>query len=144
MSDWDERDDPAWIAEQHKKVVDYLARQSLEHGGVRDTPDWHIAPIVAVWSIESLAAPGRTGWWAISGDLPTDYESSRRCHDARAAVRRFAENWLSAAGDPREDGTLGTTGLPADLRDLLAARAKFLAELCEDDEIWRLDESEQP
>ena len=142
MSDWDDSEDSAWIVTQRAVVAEYLARQGLHHGPIEDGPRWYISPYVAVWAVESLAAPGATGWWAISGDLPTDYASSKGCPNARAAVKHFADSWLDAARDPREDGTLGTSGLPAAFKDLLASRAKTLAEFYEDDEIWLLDDDD--
>jgi hypothetical protein len=142
VSEWDEADDPAWLEAQREIVLDYLRRQNTEHGGVAEIPAWHISPYIAIWPVESLLAPGRPGWWAISGDLPTDYCSSARVRTPREAAQHFSETWLDAARDPREDGTLGTTGLPTELRDLLAGPAKLLAEYVEDDEIWLLAEDE--
>jgi hypothetical protein len=64
-----------WCAEQRDHVVSYLTRQGLQSPSVGDWPAWHVAPSIAVWAVESLKKPGSVGWWAISGDLPTDYTS---------------------------------------------------------------------
>lgn len=73
-------DDPdgeeGWCAEQRKIVAHYLRSQQLNHGRVGEWPAWHDAPCVAIWAIESVARPEWIGWWAISGDLPTDYISA--------------------------------------------------------------------
>jgi hypothetical protein len=136
VSEWDEANDEAWFAAQREKVVDYLQRQGLHHGAVAERPAWHISPHVALWPIGSLIAQESIGWWVISGDLPTDYCSSKYCPRPRDAARHFSETWRDAVRDPREDGTLGSTGLPMDLKDLLGSRAKTLAGLVADDEIW--------
>ena len=65
-----------WCYEQQRKVADYLRSQGLNHGRIGEWPAWHIDPFVSIWAIESLDWPGWIGWWAISGDLPTDYISS--------------------------------------------------------------------
>jgi hypothetical protein len=100
-----------------------------------------MAPYVSVWAVESLRAPGSVGWWVISGDLPTDYCSSGdECNNPRRAMRRLAESWRDAiAATPDGAATLGETGLPADLADLLAARVDFLLGMVRDDEVWPPD-----
>jgi hypothetical protein len=140
VSGWNDADDDAWIAAQREIVVSYLDSQHLQHGGVAATPAWYISPCVAIWPVESLAASGAVGWWVISGDLPTDYCSSKDCSHPRQAASHFAESWRDAVRDPREDGTLGVTGLPVELRDLLVSRAKILSEFVQDDDIWLLAE----
>jgi len=142
VNDWDDADDEGWIAEQRARVASYLEGQGIRHGGLAQEPTWYVSPYLAIWPIGSIRAPGAVGWWAISGDCPTDYCSSKSCRYAREAAHHFAETWRDAASDPREDGTLGATGLPVHLRDLLASRAKILAEFVEDHEIWLLAEDD--
>ena len=62
-----------WCKQQNVRVENYLRSQGVEHGRVGEWPAWHVVPYVAVWAIESRVRPGSIGWWAISGDLPTDY-----------------------------------------------------------------------
>src|SRR5437764_5727586 len=45
-------------------------------------PRWFLSPYVAVWAVRSRANPDRVGWWAISGDLPTDYMTCGREQEA--------------------------------------------------------------
>jgi hypothetical protein len=126
----------AWVLDRREDVVAYLARLGHPVGEVGDWPAWHLAPYVSIWAIESLSRPGWVGWWAISGDLPTDYCTVEEPRHPRTAVKAFAATWRAAANDLRSDGTLGETGLPASLAPLLASRADFLTDLAEDDEIW--------
>ena len=140
--DWDEANDKAWFAEQKAKVEDYLESEGLVGYRVPQIPAWHVSPYVAIWAIESLAVPGNVGWWAISGDLPSDYCSSSSARNPRQAAKHFSETWLEAVRDPREDGSLGTTGISAELRDMMASRAQTLANFAAEDEIWHIAEDD--
>src|SRR6185312_5607819 len=115
----------------------YLARQDgLRHGEIGEWPAWHVAPYVSIWAIESVVAPGSVGWWAICGDLPTDYCSCEEPRHPRTAARTFAASWRAAAADVRPDGTLGETDLPASLSDMLRSRAEILENWADNDENW--------
>jgi hypothetical protein len=131
----------AWVREQRASVLTYLAAEGVEHGQVAEQPSWLVAPYVAVWSVTSLAAPGRLGWWAISGDVPTDYVSASGCPDARAAVRAIASRWTEAAQRMTEGRidpaySIGAPTEAASLGPLLASRAALLATWVSDDEVW--------
>jgi hypothetical protein len=126
-----------WEAEQRTNVVAYLSEQGLAHGEVGVEPAWTVYPYVSVWAIESLKASGWVGWWAISGDLPTDCCSADGARDPRSAVRRIAESWNpSLAEQSPEPAQIGSTGLSGDLRPLLAARAHLLLELVSNEDLW--------
>lgn len=143
--DSDKYDDPEveaqWIAEQRETVEDYLQREECHHRGVSREPVWHVAPYVAIWTVESLRSPGATGWWAISGDVPTDYLSAHDAHDARSAMAAFADRWHSDSGhmlrgqEPPETH-IGPPEQTKELGDLLRRRAQTLKEWAEDDDFW--------
>jgi hypothetical protein len=130
-------DEEAWCAERRDDVVQYLRDLRLDHGGVGDVPAWFVAPHIAIWAIESRQSPGWVGWWAISGDVPTDYCSAQDCRHPRLAMRRFAEEWATAIDQTRpEDTTIGATGLPVSLLSLLKARSDLLFQFSSDDDLW--------
>lgn len=140
-------DDPEvearWCDGQRDVVTRYLRAQRLEHGRIGESPAWHMVPYVAVWAVESVARPGWVGWWAISGDLPTDYVSAADVspRTPRAALRVFAENWLALVtawreGRDVENTTLGDPDSRAELAPLLESRARLLLELADDDSVW--------
>jgi len=131
-----EAEEEAWVLERRAEVATYLARQGLRHGEIGEWPAWHVAPYVSIWAVESLARPGWVGWWAISGDLPTDYCSCEEPRHPRTAARTFAATWRAAADDVRPDGTLGETELPASLAEMLRSRADILDDWAKDDENW--------
>ena len=130
-------DEEAWCAERRNDVVQYVRGQGLAHGAVGEVPAWFTAPHISIWAIESVKAPGSVGWWAVSGDVPTDYCSAHDCPHPRLAMKRFAEEWQSAIEQTRPDGaTIGETGLPVSLLPLLKARADLFLKFSADDELW--------
>ena len=131
----------AWCDDQRAVVIDYLARQQIEHGKVGEWPAWHIQPHVAVWAVESAIRPGWVGWWAISGDLPTDYTSCGAERHPRAGLRDIAERWRAAAllmgkGKTVSDWSVGAPEQRRELAPLLAARAETLLSFAADDALW--------
>jgi hypothetical protein len=141
-------DDPViaerWCNDQRAAVAEYLHSQNVKHGRIGDWPAWHVAPYVSIWAIESLARPECIGWWAISGDLPTDYISSadvKPPQHPRKAVRVIAERWRNIAEawhDGREYEGIRITAPQSreELAPLLATRADLLNEWADTDWLW--------
>jgi hypothetical protein len=124
-------EEAAWVASQREIVVQYLAKQHLEHGGVSHEPRWVLSPYVAAWAIRSRANPEQVGWWAISGDLPTDYITCRNEQDAGDVLIAFAKQSKAAAermavGDHLEGYVIGDPAKAKELAPLLATRAELL------------------
>ena len=131
----------AWVAEQRNKVADYLQREGVQHGEIGEWPAWHLQPHLAVLAIESRVAPGRMGWWAISGDCPTDYVSFHDADHPREAMRHFARQWAEVSsymlrGEPHPETTIGTPDQWPELGDLLRRRSQILQQWADDDSIW--------
>lgn len=145
MHDYDEPlVEERWCAERRADVAHYLQRQGLEHGRIGDWPAWHVAPYISVWAIESASHPDAVGWWAICGDMPTDYISSAGVYHPREALRAFAGEWLEQAElmVNRQEPARIRIGSPADwdtLAPLLKTRASLLQRISEDDDIWQDD-----
>ena len=140
MADGDEvptitdSEDAAWAAEQRKLVEAYLQAQHCDHAGVSLEPRWYLSPYLAVWAVRSKANPDLVGWWAISGDVPTDYMTAtggfRSAADVLAA---FGASWARAA-EAMSRGEYAGFGKPhqtAELAPLLRTRATTLQELSE-------------
>jgi hypothetical protein len=142
MESLNERADEAeWCATKRARVIEYLEREKLVRGQVGEWPAWHIYPYVAAWAIESVARPGWVGWWAISGDLPTDYTACGADRTPRGGVKDIAERWRDAAanwgeGRPVLDWSLGTLENQEALAPLLASRAELLLSWVADDTMW--------
>jgi hypothetical protein len=141
-------DDPdveeRWCSEQQKVVADYLRSQKINHGRIGERPAWHVAPYASIWAIESVARPEWIGWWAICGDLPTDYISTAELEPPqhpRKAMRVFAQNWLEVVkalkdGREIENTRIGEPRSHEELGPLLESRAKLLMDWADDDSLW--------
>jgi len=136
-----DEDDAAWCVMQRQKVLDYLTLQDLVRPNVSERPAWHVAPIVSVWAVESVKRPGWVGWWAISGDCPTDYVPCGGERNPRQALRDIGRRWLEGAdhwtkGERSSDWGLHTAEQEQELAPLLAARAKLLLDFAANDSNW--------
>lgn len=138
----DEKAEEAWENEQRLVVVRYLAHESelsgLVHGAVGEGAAWLLAPYVSIWAVKSIVSQGRVGWWAIAGDLPTDYLSGSEASDPRSATRAFALRWrrLVGSGGVSEGVRVGSPANWLELSPLLESRAELLLEWVEDDSLW--------
>ncbi len=141
----DDFDDPQkeseWLKEQRTIILEYLDSETVTHGGVPEKPSWFVSPYVAIWSIGSIKVPGAPGWWGISGDLPTDYISSKGISDIRSAMKEFATRWKEVAsfmlrGEQHPEISIGSPKDWPEVGDLLKRRAETLSSWAEDSEIW--------
>ena len=133
--------DVQWLAEQRERVLGYLEFEGVEHGGVPEDPDWFVAPYVAVWRVGSPEAPGEVGWWAISGDMPTDYISSSGAADALSAAGEFARNWRSYSeyllrGQQHPRVAISGDARRKELGGRLWSSAELLSELAGEEDLW--------
>jgi hypothetical protein len=140
MADGDEvptitdSEDAPWATDQRKVVEAYLRTQSCDHAGISLEPRWYMSPYLAVWAVRSKANPDLIGWWAISGDVPTDYMTAARDLRSTADVlAAFAAQW-SRASERMSCGEYAGIGKPeniAELAPLLTNRARMLQQLSE-------------
>jgi hypothetical protein len=139
-------DDPKveadWLAKQRATLLNYLQNQGIQHRGISPDPDWFVAPYVSIWTVESAKNPGSIGWWAISGDLPTDYLSGSDAVDARAAMAAFARRWHEVSaymlrGERHPTVIIGPPGKEREFGDLLSRRVGILEDWVHDDEMWQ-------
>jgi hypothetical protein len=131
----------AWCDSCREEVIQYLAQQHVSHRKVGEWPAWHIAPYASVWAIESKKKPGWVGWWAICGDLPTDYVTACEPVHPREALRAFSARWQDVAaylerGATHPTITIGQPDEGPELAPLLASRAEVLLEWADDDDLW--------
>jgi hypothetical protein len=91
-----------------------------------------------------LKVPGAVGWWVITGDLPTDYISSKSANHPRQALQALAESWDDVAshmraGTPHPSISFGPPEMRSELLPILEKRAEILHRFAEDDSIWEDD-----
>lgn len=125
-------EDAAWVAEQRQIVIEYLAKEGCEHNGVSVEPRWFVSPYVALWAVRSKSHSDGVGWWAISGDLPTDYlTASNDLRTSGDVLIAFAQEWRVAAermkrGEHPDDVVIGDPARAKELAPLLERRANLL------------------
>ena len=133
-----------WCAQQRVQVANYLRSQQVKHGRIGEWPAWEIAPHVSIWAVESLAQPEWIGWWAISGDVPTDYISSAEVgppQHPRKALRVIANCWIQQAeawqaGRDYEGIRIAGPHSRQEMAPQLESRARLLLEWVENDSLW--------
>lgn len=130
-----------WVAAERKKVLGYLVAEGCKHAGVADWPTFYVTPHLALWAVQSTRHVGRTGWWVISGDVPTDYMSSSDGESPQDALRYFAAGWNEVAGymrrgEPHPQMELGDPKDWPAISEELEQRALALLEYADDPEIW--------
>jgi Domain of unknown function (DUF4826) len=141
----DDYDDPEveahWLVEQRCNVQRYLDAEGVQHGGVDLAPAWFIAPYVSVWTVRSVTKASAVGWWAISGDLPTDYLSGNDATDPRRALNAFSRRWQEVArymdrGEDHPTIKIGDRQNGPALGDLLMRRAQIIHAWVQDENMW--------
>ncbi len=131
----------SWVGKNRKIVFYYLEGQGIENPSVAEWPAFEVAPHFGIWAIESKEVAGKIGWWAFSGDCPTDYVTEDgKCHP-RAALQNLLLGWESYIPDMKEGRQppgvkFGDGSNLKELGDLLEARVEVLRGWLNDDELW--------
>jgi hypothetical protein len=130
-----------WCADRRAEVVAYLDDESVRSSGVGEWPAWHVVPYVSIWAVGSLAQPGWVGWWAVSGDFPTDYVACSGERHPRQALHDIGRRWQLAAekwtvGEPVDGFDLRDAAQEPELASLLESRAKLFLDLAADESLW--------
>ena len=94
MRSTDSTSEEAWCAARAADVAACVQRQGLEHGRIGEWPAWHAMPYASLWAVESQHRPEWVGWWAISGDLPSDVIAAHDLSLPRDALRAFGKRWV--------------------------------------------------
>jgi hypothetical protein len=130
-----------WVDGQRSNVEQHLTQQGIDDPTVGPWPAFEIAPHFAIWPVESKTTPGDVGWWAFSGDCPTDHvKEDGPCHP-RHALTNLLRKWrtcipyLKKGEQPPESNFTGDTDM-ATLAELLQTRVGILEELHGDEKLW--------
>ena len=140
-TDWDDPEQvAAWETGQRDTVIAYLSRQRVPNVRPAQRPSWSIPPYVAIWRVTGQSGDNPS-WWAISGDLPTDFVPADGAPAARDAARLFAERWRAvsaymARGERHPTVHIGESHKATELGPLLSQRAATLAEWASEEEYW--------
>ena len=135
-----DEEDVEFLGAAKNQVLRYLDHSDVKYRAVAEQPDWYLAPYISIWPVFGQHAQ-KPGWFAIAGDVPTDYVSSDDANDARSAMRHFSRLWLEAAACMAEGKAHPSfkIGKPEDwpsLYPMLKQRGELLAEFAEDKSLW--------
>jgi hypothetical protein len=140
MNDMSDEEYDSWVSKQRDRVNAYLESQGIPSPDVQ-WPAFDVPPHFAIWAVESKKAPGKVGWWAFSGDCPTDYVSEDgNCHP-RSALKTLLDRWTRHASDwgagrQAEGVRIGSGSNSQADGELLARRVAVLRGWHEDDKLW--------
>ncbi len=130
-----------WVAKERRRVKDYLVRQGIKNPNVGKWPAFEASPYFAIWAIESKKAPGQIGWWAFSGDCPTDYISAAgKCHP-RNALKILLKEWKRHVsylkkGRQPPNAIFGNSNNLSEVGEQLEKRVAILSGWIKDDSLW--------
>jgi hypothetical protein len=152
MEDPTEAEEEAWCLAQRACVLVYLREEGFLSPTVGEWPAWYVVPILSVWAVESVAHHGSVGWWAVSGDVPSDYTTCSGERHPRQALRDIGLRWRDAAtrwarGEHADGWGLRKPEAERELAPLLASRAELLLSMAADNgtcEEWRNTDGDPP
>ena len=130
-----------WAGLQRVQVIEYLTTQGIISPNVGEWPAFDVAPYFAIWAVESKEIEEKIGWWAFSGDCPTDYVTEKgECHP-RAALGYLIDSWKGYIPHMRAGRQPPATkfGKGTDLEELgslLEKRISVFEEWYSDDDLW--------
>lgn len=134
MTDDKEKLRQQWIKTHFQKANQFLAEKGIIPAKVYPESSRYLAPLVAVWKIESKQ-PTKQTLWVISGDLPSDYVDVKVAATAREALRHFSMMWQIKAENIRQS-PLASDPTQAKFAQLLISRAESLYQIQNDDKLW--------
>ena len=134
-------EETAWLKAERQRAMDYLRAERVDHLGVGEDPAFHVWPCLALWAVQSKSNPGWIGWWIVTGDVPSDYISSKDGRHPREALRAFAAHWSEVSafmlkGEAYPTCRIGTPDQWPQLGHLLRTRAETLQRYADCDEFW--------
>ncbi len=131
-----------WCEQQNQIVAVYLEQQEPEHLGVANWPAFDVAPYFAIWAVQSFKAPSYVGWWAFSGDIPTDYVSCDALErHPRKGLEDLLVRWRTYIDEPGQQAELFQQQEDTDLQELLTKKIEVLTEWVEDNTLWTYDDA---
>ena len=91
----EEKEDSDFFGKTRGQVLRYLDHCGVSYRSVPQKPDWYLAPHVSIWPVFGVVGGDRPGWFAIAGNLPTDYVNNAesltgRDSNARARLAALA------------------------------------------------------
>jgi len=130
-----------WVEEVRENICLYLEGQGIKKPNVAEWPAFEVSPYFSIWAIESQKTPGQIGWWAFSGDCPSDYVSEDGSCHPRAALKTLIKNWegyilYMRQGIQPPQTSIGKGENLEELAELLDSRVATLRSWEKDESLW--------
>lgn len=141
-------DDPEitaeWCAKYRSKLILELANEGIVYGNINSEPVSFAPPIANVWAIESKDCNGTVEWWALNGECPSVFISTKEVSNPRAFLRAISQQWraevdtieMSYRQAEELEDNCSKTQIPIQPFHMRRRYAQILEEWASDDSAW--------
>ncbi|MDK1286159.1 DUF4826 family protein [Pseudoalteromonas umbrosa] len=120
-----------WQRQQLHAAQRYLAEKGIITNKVIEKECRILPPALAVWRLEDQTGKG---YWAISGQVPTDAVEVKVAKSARDALKHLSYQWQIKADGILSSGVKDKTQL--DFANLLVNKAHDIYAIYDNDKLW--------
>ncbi|KZN43060.1 DUF4826 family protein [Pseudoalteromonas luteoviolacea] len=120
-----------WQRENLQAAQKFLAEKGIITTKVVEKDCRFLPPAIAIWKFKDQKGKG---YWAVSGQVPTDAAEESAASNPRDVLRYFSFQWQMKADGIVSSGVKEKTQL--DFANLLVNRAHGLYDLYESDKLW--------
>lgn len=120
-----------WVREQFQCANKYLAENGVVYEAVVTEESRYFAPYFAMWKIKAMDGEF---YWALVGDLPSDFSPVSVAPNAREAMRHFAFTWQIRAENILKDEKVVTE--QKEYAQMLINRAEGLYGFYKQEDFW--------
>ncbi|KZX01939.1 hypothetical protein JL49_02985 [Pseudoalteromonas luteoviolacea] len=120
-----------WQRQHLQNAQKFLAEKGIITTKVVEKECRFLPPAIAIWKFKDQKGKG---YWAISGQMPTDATEESAATNPRDVLRYFSFQWQIKADGIMASGVQDKTQL--DFANLLVNRAHALYDLYESDKLW--------
>ncbi|AOT08037.1 DUF4826 family protein [Pseudoalteromonas luteoviolacea] len=120
-----------WQREQLQAAQRYLADKGIITTKVIEKECRILPPAIAIWRLEDQKGKG---YWAVSGQVPTDAVETKVANSARDALRHLSFQWQIKADGIISAGVKDQTQV--DFANLLVNKAHDIYAIYNNDKLW--------
>ncbi|ESP91024.1 MULTISPECIES: DUF4826 family protein [Pseudoalteromonas] len=120
-----------WQREQLQAAQRHLAEKGIITNKIIEKECRILPPAIAVWKLQDEKGKG---YWAITGQVPTDATGDKAASNAREALRYFSYQWQLKADGIINAGVKEKTQV--DFANLLVNKAHDIYAIYNNDKLW--------
>ncbi|KZN64890.1 hypothetical protein N473_13940 [Pseudoalteromonas luteoviolacea CPMOR-1] len=121
----------SWQREQLHVAQRYLAEKGIITNKVIEKECRILPPALAIWRLEDQKGKG---YWAVSGQVPTDAVEVKVANTARDVLRHLSFQWQLKADGIMSSGIKDKTQV--DFANLLVNKAHDIYAIYDNDKLW--------